>query len=136
MKTITINGNAFSDLATFYDEIEKKFTKDFDGKMGRNLHAFNDVMHGGYLITEYDEPITIIWENSEKSKSDLGYEAQALAFKPDETQKARINQFNPDAFNFLQENYKKALKHEGPTLFENIIEIIEKQHDHIELKLR
>lgn len=72
MKTITIDGNSFDNLATFYDEIEEKFTKDFDGKMGRNLNAFNDVMHGGFSVTEYDEPIKIIWISSQKSKQELG----------------------------------------------------------------
>jgi RNAse (barnase) inhibitor barstar len=71
MKTITIDGDSFSDLATFYDEIEKKFTKDLGWKIGRNLDAFNDVLRGGFGITKYTEPIEVVWGNSQKSKVDL-----------------------------------------------------------------
>ena len=71
MKTIIIDGNAFSDLTGFYDEIERKFMK-VDWRMGRNLNAFNDVMRGGFVITDYEEPIEIIWKDSPKSKKDLG----------------------------------------------------------------
>ena len=72
--TIILNGNNFSSLKTFYDEIERKFTKDLGWEIGRNLDAFNDVLRGGFGLYEYEEQITIIWENSSKSKSDLGYE--------------------------------------------------------------
>lgn len=70
MKTIVIDGDAFSDLTGFYDEIERKFMK-VDWKMGRNLNAFNDVMRGGFIVTEYEDPLKVVWNNSTKSKNDL-----------------------------------------------------------------
>ena len=48
-------------------------TKNLDWKIGRNLDAFNDVLRGGFGAFEYEEPIAIVWEHSDKSKSDLGY---------------------------------------------------------------
>ena len=36
---ITINGDNFSDLETFYDEIDNVLTKNLDWKTGHNLNA-------------------------------------------------------------------------------------------------
>lgn len=49
--------------------------------------------------------------------------------------KAIINRFNPRTFEFRLARYEKAMRHEEPTLFDDIIKIIQ-QHDHIELELR
>jgi RNAse (barnase) inhibitor barstar len=70
-KTFIFNGDNFSSLGEFYTEAEKLLTKDFKG-FGRNLDAFNDVLRGGFGSFEYEEPITIIWLNTNKSKKDLG----------------------------------------------------------------
>lgn len=72
MKTITINGNNFSDLDSFYDEIEKVLILDLTFKMGRNLDAFHDVLRGGFRVVEYEEPYTLIWKNHKKSETCLG----------------------------------------------------------------
>ena len=40
-----------------------------------NLSAFNDVLMGGFGLFEYDEPISIVWNDSAKSRHDLGYDA-------------------------------------------------------------
>ena len=69
--TIEINGNNFSNLAGFYDEIERNMTKGLDWKIGRNLNAFNDVLRGGFGIHDCDEDYKLIWINSNKSKSEL-----------------------------------------------------------------
>jgi RNAse (barnase) inhibitor barstar len=42
MKTVIIDGQNFSSLKSFYDEVEKKFTKDLGWSISRNLDAFND----------------------------------------------------------------------------------------------
>jgi RNAse (barnase) inhibitor barstar len=44
---ITINGDNFSDIETFYDEIDRILTIDLDWKTGHNLNAFNDLLRGG-----------------------------------------------------------------------------------------
>lgn len=71
MRSIIINGNNFSTLAEFYDEIEQQLTKNLDWKIGRNLNAFNDVLRGGFGIHEYDEDYKFIWLNSKKSQTDF-----------------------------------------------------------------
>lgn len=71
-KEIIIDGNKFTTLSEFYDEVENKLTKGLDWKIGRNLDAFNDVLTGGFGVHDYEEPIQIKWINSVKSKKDLG----------------------------------------------------------------
>ncbi|MRG46690.1 Barstar (barnase inhibitor) [Chitinophaga sp. SYP-B3965] len=70
-KTITIKGGRFSSLEGFYDEVDKVLTKNIEWATGHNLDAFNDLLRGGFGVHEYEEPIRLIWESSEKSKTEL-----------------------------------------------------------------
>ena len=74
-QTLIINGNNFNSLESFYDEIDRVLTKGLDWKTGHNLNAFNDLLRGGFGVHDYEEPITIIWKNSNKSKTDMLFEA-------------------------------------------------------------
>ena len=71
MKKIVLDGARFSNMAQFYDEVEKVFTANLTWKIGRNLSAFNDVLRGGFGVFEYDEKILLIWKNSAKSRKEL-----------------------------------------------------------------
>ncbi|MEO6253125.1 MAG: barstar family protein [Ferruginibacter sp.] len=71
-QAITINGNNFSDLETFYDEIDKVLTKDLDWRTGHNLNAFNDLLRGGFGVYEYEEPVKLVWINFTNSTKILG----------------------------------------------------------------
>jgi len=71
---IIINGENFSDLEGFYDEIDRVLTKDLDWKTGHNLDAFNDLLRGGFGVYEYEEPVKIIWTNYSESIKRLGSE--------------------------------------------------------------
>ena len=74
-KQITIiNGDNFSDIETFYDEIDNVLTKNLDWKTGHNLNAFNDLLRGGFGIYECGEPVKIVWTNFSKSRQLLGQE--------------------------------------------------------------
>ena len=69
MKVYEIDGNDFSNIDGFYDEITKKLIT--PGQFwGRNLDAFNDILTGGFGTP--DEGFEFVWINSEKSKKDLG----------------------------------------------------------------
>lgn len=74
MKIFILDGNNFSDLEGFYEEIDKLLTKNLNWKTGHNLAAFNDLLRGGFNVHEYNEPITIRWTKYSKSKKDLGAE--------------------------------------------------------------
>ncbi|RPE13433.1 Barstar (barnase inhibitor) [Chitinophaga lutea] len=70
-RIITLDGNNFSDLAGFYDEVENVLTKDLTWTTGRNFNAFNDLLRGGFGVHEPGEQIMLVWKNSAKSKADL-----------------------------------------------------------------
>jgi RNAse (barnase) inhibitor barstar len=67
-----IDGNNFGDMLEFYDEVERKLTRDLDWNIGRNLNAFNDILRGGFGLHEYEEPLHLSWLNTVKSRKDLG----------------------------------------------------------------
>ncbi|PIA77435.1 Barstar (barnase inhibitor) [Gaetbulibacter sp. 4G1] len=73
MRIIEINGNKFSNIKGFYQEIESKMTFGLSWKIGRNLNAFNDVLYGGFGVHNVDEKYILKWHRSEKSKSELKY---------------------------------------------------------------
>ena len=71
---IIINGNNFSDLESFFDEIDRVLTKDLDWQTGHNLNAFNDLLRGGFGVYEYEESVKIVWTDFYNSKDKLGDE--------------------------------------------------------------
>ncbi len=70
--TIKLNGDNFSDLESFYYEIDKLLTKDLSWQTGHNLNAFNDLLRGGFGVYEYEEPVELIWTNFSNSTKILG----------------------------------------------------------------
>lgn len=72
--TVKINGDNFSDLESFYDEVDRVLTKDSGFKTGHNLDAFNDILCGDFGIFSYNETLKLIWTNFSKSKNFLGEE--------------------------------------------------------------
>ena len=70
VRTIIIDGNYFSNLEGFYFEMDRVLADHFQS--GHNLNAFNDLLRGGFGVHEYEEPIKLIWQHSEKSRRDLG----------------------------------------------------------------
>lgn len=77
-QTIIINGDNFSNLETFYDEIDRVLTKNLDWATGHNLDAFNDLLRGGFGVYEYEEPARIVWTGFSKSRQDLGSALQDI----------------------------------------------------------
>ncbi len=73
-QTIIINGNNFSNIRTFYIEIDNVLTRNLIWKTGHNLSAFNDLLWGGFGVHEYEESIKLIWVNFSNSKKRLGEE--------------------------------------------------------------
>lgn len=73
-KTAIIDGDNFSDLETFYDEVDRVLTKDINVKTGHNLDAFNDILCGDFGVFSYNETLKLIWKNFTKSRKNLGDE--------------------------------------------------------------
>lgn len=127
-KEVVIDGNSFSTLMEFYDEIERKFTKNLDYKIGRNLDAFNDVLYGGFGVCECEEPFKLIWQNSEKSRQDLGYD-QTIAHL-----EGVLRSCHSSNIPAVKERLEAVRSGKGQTLYDIIIEII-RDHEHVELIL-
>ncbi|MBF4465162.1 barstar family protein [Flavobacterium sp. LC2016-12] len=128
---IIINGDNFSDLQSFYDEIDRVLTKDLDWQTGHNLDAFNDLLRGGFGVYEYREPIKLIWKNISKNKKDLGldatkkwYDERIIFFKDDK-----------ESLQYYANKLKELNESNGQTLFDIILEIIS-EHEHIEFEMQ
>ncbi|MGG9964496.1 barstar family protein [Ferruginibacter sp. SUN106] len=71
-KELIINGNNFSTLKNFHDEMDKVLTFNLNWKTGHNLAAFNDLLRGGFGVFDYNEPIKLTWLNFQKAKEGSG----------------------------------------------------------------
>ena len=119
-----IDGENFSDLGQFYDEVELKLTKGLDWKIGRNLNAFNDVLRGGFGVHEYEEPLKLKWLNASKSKNDLGWDTTIQYLK------RLLENCPPHNLEYLENELKSAEEKNGETLYDIILGIIS-SHEHI-----
>lgn len=126
MKTLILNGNRFSDLPSFYEEINLLFTKNLDWKLGHSLDALHDILYGGFGIFEPKEEIILIWQNHEKSKKDLGMEPTKDFYE------SKIEKGYSFSIPLNRERLNRLFTGEGKTLYEIIIEII---NDHKDINL-
>ena len=117
-KKIVINGNQFSDLNGFYEEVSEKLMKDEDWKVG-TLDGLNDILYGVPETFKSKGKVEIIWKNSEKSKEDLGFETTLIFLE----NKLKIGK--PYNVKLISEQKEDLLSGKGQTLFEIIIEIFE-----------
>ena len=115
---ITIDGNNFDTLDGFFDEMERLLTKDLDWRTGHNFDAFHDLLRGGFGVHEYGEAIDFVWVNSEKSRSDLGYEATKLHYEK------LLKKCHPTNREAISKKIVSAKNRKGKTLFDIITELI------------
>ncbi|PJJ67265.1 ribonuclease inhibitor [Chryseobacterium geocarposphaerae] len=118
-KMTVINGSHFSNLEGFYEEIAELFMKDENWKVG-TLDGFNDILYG----IETD----ITWENSQKSKEDLGFEVTKEFYED------KIRLGKPFNVKLIQQKLDDLVEGKGQTLFEILIEMME-SHKNIRLIL-
>ncbi|MCE7063116.1 barstar family protein [Dyadobacter sp. CY343] len=127
MMQLVINGSLVEDIASFYDEINRVFMADENWKIGPSLDAFDDLLYGGFGVIRNAERVEVVWQDIEKSRAALGYEATKAYFleklKPG-------SQFNSVLF----EAKLAALENgTGETYFDTILNIIA-EHKNITLK--
>jgi RNAse (barnase) inhibitor barstar len=119
-----LDGNKFSTLEGFYNEVEDQLVK---GHWGRNLDAFNDMLRGGFGGREYEEEFVLIWQHSKKSKLDLGYQETIRQLEK------RLTTCHPGNQEFVKQLLAEARREEGETTYDWLIGMI-KAHEHIEFK--
>ncbi|MEO6684919.1 MAG: ribonuclease inhibitor [Dyadobacter sp.] len=127
-KIIIIYADNFSDLASFYEEMNKLFMKDADWKLGQSLDALNDILYGGFGVYNPGEQVIVLWNNFSKSKKDLGLNETIKNYQ------MKINKGYPFNVNLFQEKLADIKNGNGPTLCDIIIEIF-RDHKNIELRL-
>lgn len=118
-KMTVINGSHFSNLEGFYEEVSRLFLKDENWKVG-TLDGFDDLLYGFQG--------KIIWENSQKSKEELGFNLTKEFYE------TKIRQGKPFNIELIQQKLNELVEGNGQTLFEILTEIIE-SHKSIKLIL-
>jgi hypothetical protein len=113
LPVLQIDGANFSDLAGFAREFSKLLCH---YTWRGNLDAFNDILRGGFGTP--DRGWVLQWINSQTSRSVLGYEATLQRLE------AILLTCHPSHHPQIKTRIGSALRHEGPTLFDQIIEII------------
>ncbi|WP_083988460.1 ribonuclease inhibitor [Chryseobacterium arthrosphaerae] len=126
-KMIVIHGGHFSSLEGFYEEASNVLMKNTDWKIG-TLDGFDDILYGGFGVFENNEPIEIVWKESQKSAEDLGIKATREFYGN------KIRQGKPFNIKLLQQKLDDLMEGKGQTLFEILVEIIQ-SHANIQLVL-
>ena len=124
---LVINGSSVEDIASFYDEINRVFMADENWKIGPSLDAFDDLLYGGFGVMRNAQRVEVVWQDIEKSRAALGYEATKAYF---------LEKLKPGSpFNkVLFEEKLAALENgTGETYFDTIMHIIA-EHKNIALK--
>lgn len=121
-----IDGNKFSTLEEFWDEIHRVLIP--DEYWGRNLVAFSDILSGGFGTPE--EGFILVWKNSTLSKQRLGY-AETLR-----QLEKRLEKCHPTNRELVNVELEQAKQGKFATVFDWLIDIIkDEEHSDIELRL-
>ena len=133
MKTYRIDGERFSTLEEFYEEISRVLIT--GSRWGQNLDAFNDILRGGFGTP--DEGFVLVWENSELSNTRLGYSETVRQLE------LRLERCHPTNQNSVRKQLRHAQSKKGPVVFDWLVEIIrlhgaggEEAVDNVILELR
>jgi RNAse (barnase) inhibitor barstar len=117
-KQIVIDGNRISDIASFYEEINRVFMTGEDWQLGHSLDAFSDLLYGGFGAIKSNESVKLLWKNIEKSSAGLGIDATKRYY---EEKLAAGPTFNAEHFRMKLDALNDGT---GQTYFDILMEII------------
>jgi len=123
--TLTIDGEQFSTLDEFYEEVSRKLIPGVE--WGHNLDAFNDILRGGFGTPE--DGFILVWRSSASSRERLGYPETIRQLE------RRLLQCHPSNRAKVMRQLSRARLSQGPTSFDWLVEIIQ-GHSDVELKLQ
>ncbi len=109
-----IDGKRFGSLTEFAGQVSSVFG-DPDLWQG-NLDAFNDILRGGFGTPE--DGFILRWTHSEQSRQVLGHESTVAWLEE------RLKACHPSNVPGLRARLVEARRGAGPTLFDEIVEII------------
>lgn len=131
MKTYDIDGEDFSTLEEFYDEISRVVIP--GAAWGRNLAAFNDILRGGFGTP--DDGFVLRWRNHDVSR-------QGLAYRETVRQLERLERCHPTTRESVRNELDLARAGQGPIVFDWLLEILavhgpggEEAEDNVQLDL-
>jgi RNAse (barnase) inhibitor barstar len=110
-----IDGNAFSTLEEFFDEISRALIP--GAYWGRNLEAFNDILRGGFGTP--DGGFTLRWLDHGESRRRLGYAETVRQLE------IRLARCHPSNREHVRTELAEARAGIGQTVFDWLIEIIQ-----------
>ncbi|WNI21638.1 barstar family protein [Streptomyces sp. ITFR-16] len=117
--TYVINGSEVTGLERFWDLIGEAVNGP-GGSFGRNLDAFADCLSGG-MGTPDDNDFVIEWRDHARSARALGHEETARHLR-------RLTaRAHPDNLPPLRERIARAEQGRGPTLFDELVDIIQER---------
>jgi RNAse (barnase) inhibitor barstar len=132
MKTYEIDGENFSTLEEFYDEISRVVIP--GAAWGRNLDAFNDILRGGFGTP--DEGFVLRWKNHDVSRQRLAYAETVRQLEK------RLKRCHPTNRQWVRSELDLARAGQGPTVFDWLLEILavhgaggEEAQDNVQLDL-
>ncbi|WP_394620865.1 hypothetical protein JNUCC0626_17715 [Lentzea sp. JNUCC 0626] len=115
LPVLVVDGALFSD----FDGFARAFTTLLDDYTWTgNLDAFNDILRGGFGTPELGW--IFHWANARKSRTDLGHPAMVKWLE------GILKTCHPDNRDSVRARLEAARRGEGPTLFDKIVEIIER----------
>lgn len=111
---LVIDGSRFTDFDGFAVEFSRFLT---DYTWRGNLDAFNDILRGGFGTPEGG--FVLRWISSDLSRVALGYEATVARLE------SLLETCHPTAREHVAARLADARRGMGPTLFDELVEIIE-----------
>jgi RNAse (barnase) inhibitor barstar len=133
LKSYRIDGERFSTLEEFYEEISRVLIP--GAGWGHNLDAFNDILRGGFGTP--DEGFILIWQNSQVSKKRLAYSETVHLLE------RRLERCHTTAHRSVKAQLRNAQNNKGATVFDWLVEIIrvhgiegDEAEDNVILKLQ
>jgi RNAse (barnase) inhibitor barstar len=131
--TYTIDGNAFSTLEGFFEEISRVVIP--GARWGHNLDAFNDILRGGFGTPA--EGFELVWKDHAVSQGRLGYAETARQLEK------RLTRCHPTNREHVAQDLAAAKSGSGSTVFDWLVDLIrdhgpggEQDEDHVVLWLR
>ena len=119
-----VDGRACRDFASTIAEFNRVFESWGDVPWQGNLDAFNDLIDWVNDVGPY----VLVWTDSHEVRQGLGYQAMALWLQD------HVNRCERGFGQEWRERLAQAEGGEGPTLFDELVEIIA-DHEQIELRL-
>jgi RNAse (barnase) inhibitor barstar len=121
-----LDGDNFSTLEEFWEEIGVVLMGIREAHWGRNLDAFRDVLYGGWGTP--DEGFVLVWRNSGLSRKRLGYPETVRQLEK------RLQTCHPTAREITESEIEIVKEKKGATVFDWLVEII-REEDRVELRL-